>query len=96
MTAIGTQAHWRKAGLYFAVLLLGTALGTMLTIPVLALAGAVVRIPGVHPVLDRILTADYDAPLMWGLLVSSWLLGIVVTYAIATFLLKWRDAGPRS
>ena len=69
-------------------------LGTIITFPVLYLAGAVVRIPGVQPLLVRFLTPDFDAPLMWVLLVSSWLLGIVVIYAVATFVLKSRDSEP--
>ena len=96
MTATETLAHWRTAGLYLAILLVGAVLGTILAALVLAIAGAVIRIPGVLPLLDRFLTADVDAPLMWVLLVSSWMLGIVVTYAIATRALKSRAAGPRS
>jgi hypothetical protein len=94
VTAIGANAHWRGAGLYLAILLVGTVLGTIITIPVLYLAGAVVRIPGLQPLLTRYLTADFDAPLMWFLLVSSWLLGIVVIYAIAAFVFRSRDAEP--
>ena len=77
-----------------AILLFGTVLGTIITIPVLYLAGVVVRISGLQPLLTRFLTADFDAPLMWVLLVSSWLLGVVVIYAIAMFVLKSRDAEP--
>jgi hypothetical protein len=57
-------------------------------------AGVVVRIPGLQPLLTRFFTADFDAPLMWVLLVSSWLLGVVVIYAIAVVVLKSRDAEP--
>ena len=94
MTAIGANAHWRGAGLYLAILLFGTVLGTIITIPALYLAGVVVRIPGLQPLLTRFLTAEFDAPLMWFLLVSSWLLGVVVIYAIAVVVLKSRDAEP--
>jgi hypothetical protein len=94
VTAIGANAHWKGAGLYLAVLLFGTVLGTIITFPVLYLAGAVVRIPGLQPLLTQYLTADFDAPLMWGLLVSSWLLGIVVIYAIAAIVFKSRDTEP--
>ena len=94
MTAIAANAHWRGAGLYVAILLVGTVLGTIITFPVLYLAGAVVRIPGLQPLLTRFLTADFDAPLMWVLLVSSWLLGVVVIYAIAAFVFRSRDAEP--
>jgi hypothetical protein len=96
VTAIEANAHWRGAGLYLAILLFGTVLGTIITIPVLYFAGAVVRIPGLQPLLTRFLTADFDAPLMWVLLVSSWLLGIVVIYAIAAFVFRSRDTGPGS
>ena len=75
-----------------AVLVFGTALGTLLMIPVLAIAGAIVRIPGVQPILNQIFTAQFDAPLMWGLLVGAWLLGIVVTYVIVTLAMRSRDA----
>ena len=92
MTAIEANAHWRGAGLYLAILLVGTVLGTIITIPVLYLAGVVVRIPGLQPLLTQVLTADFDAPLMWVLLVSSWLLGIVVIYAIAVFVFRSRNA----
>ena len=92
MTAIEANAHWRGAGLYLAILLVGTVLGTIITIPVLYLAGVVVRIPGLQPWLTQVFTADFDAPLMWVLLVSSWLLGVVVIYAIAVVVLKSRDA----
>jgi hypothetical protein len=88
-----TRARWRAAGVLLAVVVFGGVVGTLLTIPVLALAGVVVRIPGVQPLLNRIFTADFDAPLMWGLLAGSWLLGIIVTYAIVAFALKSRDAG---
>jgi hypothetical protein len=94
VTAIAANAHWRGAGLYVAILLVGTVLGTIITFPVLYLAGAVVRIPGLQPLLTRFLTADFDAPLMWVLLVSSWLLGVVVIYAIAAFVFRSRDAEP--
>ncbi len=87
---------WRKPGLHVAIWVFGIGLGTILTIPVLALGGAVVRIPGVQPVLDQVLTADHDAPLMWGLLASSWMLGIIVTYAVVALVLKPRDPGTRS
>jgi hypothetical protein len=94
VTAIEANAHWRGAGLYVAIMLFGTVLGTIITIPVLYLAGVVVRIPGLQPLLTRFLTADFDAPLLWVLLVSSWLLGIVVIYVITVFVLKSRDAEP--
>ena len=94
MTTIEANAHWRGAGLYLAILLFGTVLGTIITIPALYLAGVVVRIPGLQPLLTQFLTADFDAPLMWFLLVSSWLLGVVVIYAIAVVVLKSRDAEP--
>jgi hypothetical protein len=94
VTAIGADAHWKSAGLYLAILLLGTVLGAIITIPVLYLAGIVLRITGLQPLLTQFLTADFDAPLMWVLLVSSWLLGIVVIYAIAAIVLKSRDTEP--
>ena len=94
MTAIEANARWRGAGLYLAILLVGTVLGTIITIPVLYLAGVVVRIPGLQPLLTQVLTADFDAPLMWVLLVSSWLLGSVVIYAIAVFVFRSRNAEP--
>ena len=94
MTAIEANTHWKGAGLYLAILLFGTVLGTIITIPVLYLAGAVVRIPGLQPLLTRYLTADFDAPLLWFLLVSSWLLGVVVIYVIAAFVFRSRDAEP--
>jgi predicted membrane protein len=78
------------------MLLVGAALGTVVAFLVLALGGAVVRIPGVLPLLDRFLTAEFDAPLMWVLMVSSWLLGIVIAYALAVRMWKSRGAGPRS
>jgi hypothetical protein len=81
----------RQVLIVLAVLVFGTALGTLLTIPVLALAGAFVRLPGVQPILNQIFTAQFDAPLMWGLLVASWMLGIVVTYLIVTLAMKSRD-----
>jgi hypothetical protein len=81
----------RQVLIVLAVLVFGTALGTLLTIPVLALAGAFVRIPGVQPILNQIFTAKFDAPLMWGLLVAAWMLGIVVTYVIVTQAMKSRD-----
>jgi hypothetical protein len=93
MTPAETRARWRAAGILLAVVVFGGVVGTLLTIPVLALAGFVVRIPGVQPMLNRIFTADFDAPLMWGLLAGSWLLGIIATYAIVAFALKSRDAG---
>jgi hypothetical protein len=91
-----TVEHWKSIGVYLAILLVGAALGTVVAIVVLAFAGFVIRLPGVLPLLDRYLTADFDAPLMWILVVSSWLLGIAVTYALAMFLWKSRSAGPRS
>jgi hypothetical protein len=81
----------RQTGIVLAVLLFGTALGTLLIIPVLAIAGALVRLPGVQPVLNQIFTAEFDAPLMWGLLVAAWMLGIVITYVIVTLMLRSRD-----
>jgi hypothetical protein len=81
----------RQVLIVLAVLVFGTALGTLLTIPVLALAGAFVRIPGVQPILNQIFTAQFDAPLMWGLLVAAWTLGIVITYVIVTLAMKSRD-----
>jgi hypothetical protein len=96
VAATSSHENWRKAGLFLVILLFGTGLGWILVIPALFVAGVVIRIPGVHPVLNRLLTADYDAPLMWVLLVTSWMLGIVVTYVIMTLVLKSRDAGPRS
>jgi hypothetical protein len=45
----------------------------------------------VQPVLNQIFTAQFDAPLMWGLLVAAWMLGIVVTYLIVTLAMKSRD-----
>ena len=94
MTAIAANTHWRGAGLYLAILLVGTVLGAIITVPVLYLAGIVLRITGLQPLLTQFLTADFDAPLMWVLLVSSWLLGIVVIYAIAVVVLKSRDPEP--
>jgi hypothetical protein len=82
----------RQVLIVLAVLVFGTALGTLLMIPVLAIAGAIVRIPGVQPILNQIFTAQFDAPLMWGLLVGAWLLGIVVTYVIVTLAMRSRDA----
>jgi hypothetical protein len=82
----------RQLGIVLAVLLFGTALGTLLIIPVLAIAGALVRLPGVQPILNQIFTAQFDAPLMWGLLVGAWLLGIIATYVIVTLLLRSRDS----
>jgi hypothetical protein len=81
----------RQVLIILAVLVFGTALGTLLIIPVLALAGAFVRLPGVQPILNQIFTAQFDAPLMWGLLVAAWMLGIVVTYLIVTQTMKSRD-----
>jgi hypothetical protein len=82
----------RQVLIVLAVLVFGTALGTLLMIPVLAIAGAIVRIPGVQPILNQIFTAQFDAPLMWGLLLGAWLLGIVVTYVIVTLAMRSRDA----
>ena len=82
----------RQVLIVLAVLVFGTALGTLLMIPVLAIAGVIVRIPGVQPILNQIFTAQFDAPLMWGLLVGAWLLGIVVTYVIVTLAMRSRDA----
>jgi hypothetical protein len=91
MPTAGTRSYWRTAGVLLAVMVFGGVVGTLLTIPVLAVGGVIVRIPGVQPLLNRIFTADFDAPLMWGLLAGSWLLGIVVTYAIVAFALKGRN-----
>jgi hypothetical protein len=96
VTSIGANAHWRTAAFSLAILLFGMALGTILMIPVLYLGGIIIRIPGVHAFLDSILTADFDAPLMWALLVSAWLLGIVITYMIVAAARKSRDADHES
>jgi len=85
----------RQVGIALAVLLFGTALGTLLILPVLAIAGALVRLPGVQPILNQIFTAEFDAPLMWGLLVGAWLLGIIATYAIVTLMLRSRNDAER-
>jgi hypothetical protein len=77
------------------VVLAGAALGGLVAVVVLALAGALVRIPGVLPLLARFLSADLDAPLMWMLMVSSWLLGIVVIYSLINFVRR-SPRGPRS
>jgi hypothetical protein len=80
---------------YAGVVLAGAALGGLVAVVVLALAGALVRIPGVLPLLARFLSADLDAPLMWMLMVSSWLLGIVVIYSLVNFVRR-SPRGPRS
>jgi hypothetical protein len=80
----------KSVGLALAILLFGLALGTILMIPMLYLLGEVVRIPGLHQLLDSVLAANSDGPLMWGLLVLSWLLGIAITYAIVMGVSKSR------
>ena len=80
----------RKAGFHVVMCIVGVVLGTALTIPVLALGGLVVRMPGVKATLDSVLTAEYDAPLMFGLLLLSWMLGVVVIYALVTVVFKSR------
>jgi hypothetical protein len=67
-------------------------LGTVIVVLVLALGGVVIRIPGVLALLNRFLTADFDAPLLWVLIVMSWLLGMIVTYAVVIRMLS-RGAG---
>jgi hypothetical protein len=81
-----TGTDWKKAGRHLALWVLGAVLGTLLIVPVLALAGAFVRIPGMQAILDRIFTPNLDAVLMWVLLVSSWMLGVIAIYAGVTYL----------
>jgi heme A synthase len=91
-----TIAHWKTAGLFLAILLGGAVLGTLVAMLVLAFGGMVIRMPGVLALLDRFLTADFDAPLLWVLMVSSWLLGIVFTYVLVMLMLRLRRNGSRS
>ena len=40
-----TPVNWKRAGFYLAVVIFGVAIGTLLSIPLLAIAGAIVSFP---------------------------------------------------
>ena len=90
MTAAG-PAKWKRAGFYLALLIFGVVAGTLLAVPVLAVAGAIVSFPGVARWINQLLTPVTDALLFWFLLASSWALGIVLIYLMVSFALRWRD-----
>jgi hypothetical protein len=92
VSAAGDRAGWKRAGLALAMVIGGVAVGSLLTIPVLVVSGAIVSIPGVHRVLNEVLNKDFDGPLIWVLLVSSWMLGIISVYALVSLVLSSRDA----
>ncbi len=90
VTAAG-PAKWKRAGFYLALLIFGVVAGTLLAVPVLAVAGAIVSFPGVARWINQLLTPVTDALLFWFLLASSWALGIVLIYLMVSFALRWRD-----
>jgi hypothetical protein len=86
-----TPANWKRAGFYLAVGIFGVAIGTLLSIPVLAIAGGIVSFPGVARWINQLLTPVSDALLFWFLLASSWALGVALIYVMVSFALRWRD-----
>ena len=76
---------WRRPGLHLAVLLYGTGLGVLLTIPLIGIVAlAMMLVPAVGIVLGSM-------PPGIGILVFlvvSWCSGLIVTYAIVARMLK--------
>jgi hypothetical protein len=76
----------RKLGLHLAVLLFGTGLGVLMTVPIMYLAGIVLHVPGGESLLRFVLPqSDYGIVIM--LLGLSWAAGIAIPYAVVFWVL---------